>query len=158
MLIFDVDSMRIKFSIAEIMFSIFVNIIIVFSLHQMNTKTYIRSVKTSLMSINQCSSQRSFNKRRRLTSIIIQFIDDRERTKKNDQIDESIDNRVEIVVEFSLFLSQSEKSSQFEQYDNFDDLDFDIEIERFVFESPNIVSTIEKAEISESQLSKIDKD
>ena len=91
------------------MFSIFVNII-VSSLHQRNTKIYIRSVKTFLMFTSQCFSQRSFNKKRRLTSII-QFSVDRERSKKNDEIDESIDNRVEVVVDFSLFLSQNEKSS-----------------------------------------------
>ena len=102
---YDVDSMRVKFAIAKMMFSIFVNIIVSF-LHQKSTRIYIRNVKTFLMFTNQCFSQRSFNKKRRLTSIIIQFIDDRERSEKNDQIDESIDNRVEIVVVFSLFLFQ----------------------------------------------------
>ena len=146
-----------KFAIAEMMLSIFVNII-VSSLHQKSTRIYIRSVKTFLMFTSQCFSQRSLNKRRRLTSIIIQSIDDRERSKKNDQVDESIDNHVEIVVVFSLFLSQKKKSSRFEQHDNYDDFDFDIEIERFVFEFSNVVFITKKTKVSKSQFSKIDKD
>ena len=151
--------MRVKFAIAKVMFSIFVNII-VSSLHQKNTRTYIKNVKTSLMSTNQCSSQRSLNKRRRLTSIITQFIDDRERSEKNDQVDrdESIDSRAEIVVVSSLFLSQKEKSSRFEQHDNYDDFDSDIEIERLAFESSNVVSITKKAKVSKNQFSKIDRD
>ena len=145
-----------KFAIAKMMFSIFVNII-VSSLHQKNTRTYIKSVKTSLMFTSQCFSQRSLNKKRRLISIITQSIDDRERSKKNDQIDESIDNRVEIVVVSSLFLFQKEKSFRFEQHDNYDDFDFDIEIERFVSEFSNVVSIIKKTKVSKNQFSKIDK-
>ena len=148
---YDVDSMRMKFAIAKVMFSIFVNIIVSF-LHQRNTKAYIRNVKTSLMFTSQCSSQRSFNKKRRLTSSV-----NRERSKKSDEIDETISNRVEFVVDFSLFLSQNEKSFQSEQHDNYDDFDFDIEIERFVFEFSNVVSITKKAKISKNQFSKIDR-
>ena len=150
------DSMRVKFAIAKMMFSIFVNII-VSSLHQRDTKAYIRNVKASLMFTNQCFSQRSLNKKRRLTSIIQSSVD-RERSKKSNEIDESIDSRVEIVVDSSLFLFQNEKSSQFEQHDNYDDFDSDIEIERFVFEFSNVVFIIEKTKVSKSQLSKIDRD
>ena len=57
----------------------------------------------------------------------------------------------------SLFLSQNEKSSQFEQHDNYDSFDFDIEIERLAFEFSNVVSITEKAEVSESQSSENDK-
>ena len=78
--------------------------------------------------------------------------------KKNDEIDESIDSRVEIVVDFSLFLFQNEKSFQSEQHDNYDDFDFYIEIERFVFEFFNVVFIIEKIKVSKSQSSKIDRD
>ena len=148
--------MRVKFAIAEMMFSIFVNIIVLF-LHQKSTRAYIRNVKTSLMSTSQCFSQRSLNKRRRLTSIITQFIDDRERSEKNDQTDESIDSRAEVVAVLSLFLSQEEESSRSEQHDNYDDFDSDIEIERLVSEFPNVVPITERAKISESQPSKIDK-
>ena len=57
----------------------------------------------------------------------------------------------------SLFLSQNEKSFQSEQHDNYDNFDFDIEIERFAFESSNVVSITKKAEVLKSQLSKSDK-
>ena len=157
LLTYDVNSMRVKFAIAKVMLSIFVNIN-VFSLHTRDTKAYIKSVRTFLMSTNACLSQRSFNKKRRLISIIIQSTDDRERSKKSDEVDESFDNRAEIVVDISLFLFQNEKSSQSEQHDNFVDFDSDIEIERFAFESSNVVSIIERAEVSKSQLSKIDRD
>ena len=149
--------MRVEFAIAKVMFSIFVNIN-VFSLHTRDTRAYIRSVKTSLMFTNACFSQRSLNKRRRLISIITQSIDDRERSKKNDEIDESFDSRAEIVVDISLFLFQNEKSFQSEQHDNFVDFDSDIEIERLASEFSNVVSIIKKAEVSKSQFSEIDKD
>ena len=58
----------------------------------------------------------------------------------------------------SLFLSQNEKSSQSEQHDNYDNFDFDIEIERFASESSNVVFITERAEVSENQLSKNDRD
>ena len=157
LLIYDVDSMRVEFAIAEVMFSIFVNIN-VSSLHTRGTRAYIRSVKASLMFTSACSSQRSLNKKRRLISIIIQSTDDRERSKKSDEVDESFDSRVEIVVDTSLFLSQNEKSSQSEQHDNFVDFDFHIEIERFASEFSNVVFIIERAEVSENQFSKIDRD
>ena len=140
-----------KFAIAKMMFSIFVNII-VSSLHQRDTRAYIRNVRTSLMFTSQCFSQRSLNKRRRLTSSV-----NRERSKKNDEIDETINNRVEFVVDSSLFLSQNEKSSQSEQHNNYDDFDFDIEIERLASEFSNVVSITKRAEVSKSQLSKIDR-
>ena len=148
--------MRVKFAIAKMMLLIFVNII-VFSLHQRDTRIYIRNLKTSLIFTSQCFSQRSFNKKRRLT-FIIQSSVDRERSKKSDEIDESIDNRVEIVVDSSLFLFQNEKSFQFEQHNNYDDFDSDIKIERFAFESSNVVFIIEKTKISKSQFLKIDRD
>ena len=140
-----------KFAIAKMMFSIFVNII-VSSLHQRDTRIYIRNVKTFLMFTSQCFSQRSFNKKRRLT-----FSVNRERSEKNDEIDETISNRVEIVVDFSLFLFQNEKSFQSEQHDNYDDFDFDIEIERLASEFSNVVFITKKTKISKSQFSKIDK-
>ena len=58
----------------------------------------------------------------------------------------------------SLFLSQNEKSSQSEQHDNYDNFDSDIEIERFAFESSNVVSITERAEVSKSQFSESDRD
>ena len=109
-------------------------------------------MKTFLIFTNQCFLQRLFNKKRRLT-----FFVNCERSKKNDEIDETINNRVEIVVDFLLFLFRNEKSFQFEQHNNYDDFDFDIEIERFVFEFSNIVFITEKTKISKNQFSKIDK-
>ena len=108
------------------------------------------------MFTNQCFSQRLFNKKRRLTSIIIQFIDDRERSKK--MIKST--NQSIIVLKSSLFFYYfcfKKKSFRFEQHDNYDDFDFDIEIERLVFEFSNVVSITKKTKISKNQFSKIDK-
>ena len=60
--------------------------------------------------------------------------------------------------DFSLFLFQNEKSSQFEQHDNYDNFDFNIEIERFAFEFSNVVSITKKAKISKNQFSENDRD
>ena len=124
----------------------------------MGTRAYIRSVGAPLMSTSQCPSQRSSNKRRRLTSIITQSSDDRGRTEEGDQADEPTDSRAEVAAAPSLFLPQDEESPQPEQHDNYDGFDSDIEVGRLASGSPEVVPTIEGAEASGSQPPEVGRD
>ena len=151
LLIYDVNSIRVKFAIAKMMLSIFLKIKNSF-VHDRDTRTRINVVKTTLSNFEACFSQRQSNRQK---LFINQFTTSRERLQK---IDFNVDKNE------SLFLSQNENESMnmstethFEHDDNFDDFEFEnFEIERFDFIESQVVvfASIEKTEISNSRSTK----
>ena len=148
LLTYDVDSMRVEFAIAKVMFSIFLRIRNS-SVHDRSTRARINVVRTTLSNFEACSSQRQSNRQR---LFINQSTTSRERLQK---IDFNVDKNE------SLFLSQNENESMnmstkthFEHDDNFDDFESEnFEVERFdSIESQVVVfASIERTEVSSSR-------
>ena len=148
LLTYDVDSMRVEFAIAKVMFSIFLKIRNSF-VHDRDTRARINVVRTTLSNFETCFSQRQSNRQK---LFINQFTTSRERLQK---IDFNVDKNE------SLFLSQNENESMnmstethSEHDDNFDDFEFEnFEVERFdSIESQVVVlASIERTEISNSR-------
>ena len=145
LLTYDVDSMRVEFAIAKVMFSIFLRIRNS-SVHDRSTRARINVVRTTLSNFEACSSQRQSNRQR---LFINQSTTSRERLQK---IDFNVDKNE------SLFLSQNENESMnmstkthSEHDDNFVDFEFEnFEVERFdSIESQIVVfASIEETEVS----------
>ena len=151
LLTYDVNSMRVKFAIAKMMFSIFLKIKSSF-VHNKSTRTRINVVKTTLSNLKTCFSQRQSNRQKLL---INQFTTSRERLQK---INFNVDKNE------SLFLSQNENEfmnmntkTHFEHDDNFDDFESEnFEVERFDFIESQIVvfASIEETEVSNFRFTK----
>ena len=145
LLTYDVNSMRVEFAIAKMMFSISFKIRSS-SVHDKNTRARISVVRATLSNFETCFSQRQSNRQRLL---INQFTTSRERLQK---IDFNVDKNE------SLFLSQNENESMnmntkthSEHDDNFDDFESEnFEIERFDSIEFQIVvfASIEETEVS----------
>ncbi|KAG7004486.1 hypothetical protein G7Y79_00025g057720 [Physcia stellaris] len=146
------NPMRVESAAAGVMPSASVNTIVP-PLHQRGTRAYIRSVGAPLMSTSQCPPQRSPNKRRRLASPV-----ERERSEEGDEADEPTGSRAEVAADPSLFLPQDEESPQPEQHDNYGGFDSHIEVGRRASESPDVFSTTERVEASDSQTPGVDRD
>ena len=149
LLTYDVDSMRVEFAIAKVMFSIFLKIRSS-SVHDRDTRARINVVRAALSNFEACSSQRQSNRQRLL---INQSTTSRGRLQR---IDFNVDK------DESLFLSQNENESMnmstethSEHDDNFDDFESEnFEVERFdSIESQIVVlASTERTEVSNSRL------
>ena len=131
------------------MFSIFVNNQRFFDT-KLKTRTFVKNHENDQLTTSLFFSTQTF-KRRRLMIILrlFQSFVIRDSFENDDAIEKFSNKNVTSFDEFSLFLFQNENEFVFEQFDNFDDFDFDIDIER-LFEFLKIVFIIEKTKIAET--------
>ena len=138
-----------SFAIDEMMFSIFV-ITQRFFETKLKTRAFVKNHENDQLTTSLFVSTRTF-KRRRLMIILrlFQSFFTRDSFENDDDVEKFSNKNVTSFDELSLFLFQNENEFVFEQFNNFDDFDFDIDVERF-FEFSKIVFIIEKTEIAKT--------
>ena len=131
------------------MFSIFVNNQRFFDT-KLKTRTFVKNHENDQLTTSLFFSTQTF-KRRRLMIILrlFQSFVIRDSFENDDAIEKFSNKNVTSFDEFSLFLFQNENEFVFEQFDNFDDFDFDIDVER-LFEFSKIVFIIKRTKIAKT--------
>ena len=131
------------------MFSIFVTNQRFFET-RLKTRAFVKNHENDQLTTSLLFSTRAL-KRRRLMIILrlFQSFVIRDSFKNDDAIEKFSNKNVTSFDELSLFLFQNENEFVFEQFDNFDDFDFDIDVER-LFEFSKIVFIIKRTKIAKT--------